>query len=132
MKKWITLPFLTLLTLMACNKSPECETTTPTTVATSTETVYLQNFLSTNNITATQKNGMFYTLTQVNGTSPNACGRLAVKYKGQIINATSLGGTFDETVGSAVATFNLNQVIVGWQIIFPLAKLSKVYIIFLF
>ena len=122
MKNGILISCILLLNFTACNKAPDCETTTPITVATANETAYLQNFLTSNNITAIQKNGMFYTLTQGSGTSPNACGQLTVKYKGQIVNATSLGGTFDETVGGATAALGLDQVIDGWQIILPLVK----------
>lgn len=131
MKNWFLILSLAFSSLAACNKAKNCESTTPTIVSTATETAYLQNYLTTNNIVAIQKNGMFYTLTQGGGTSPNACGRLAVKYKGQIINATTLGGTFDETVGSATATFNLNEVISGWQIALPLAKAGAVVALYI-
>jgi FKBP-type peptidyl-prolyl cis-trans isomerase FkpA len=132
MKKWFLLSTVVILLGTACKKDKGCTAITPTNVASAAETLFLQNFINANGITdAIEKNGMFYTLTQGSGVSPNACGTLAIKYKGRLISGTTLGGTFDETLNGNSASLQLDQLITGWKIVFPLVKAGatlKMYI----
>jgi FKBP-type peptidyl-prolyl cis-trans isomerase FkpA len=124
--KRILLASAFLLTLTtACKKTStyECSTTAPTSVATTTETAYLQSFLTANNITnAVEKNGMFYTLTQGSGTSPNVCNNVTIDYVGNLITGTTVGTQFDASPAGQPASFQLNGLIVAWQLILPLVK----------
>ncbi len=123
MKKWFLLSSLSLLMFSACKKDKDCNTAAPATVASAAETAYLQNYLTTNSITATEKNGMFYSITtQGGGTSPNQCSTIGLTYKGTLITGTTDGGTFDETPAGQKSTFTLSGLIAGWRIIFPLVK----------
>jgi FKBP-type peptidyl-prolyl cis-trans isomerase FkpA len=123
--KRILLASTFLLTLTtACKKTStyECSTTAPTTVAPAAETQFLQTFLTANNITATEKNGMFYTLTQGSGTSPNVCNNVTIDYVGNLITGTTVGTQFDASPAGQPASFQLNGLIVAWQLILPLVK----------
>ncbi len=123
MKKWFLLSALSLLMFTACKKDKDCSTAAPATVASASETAYLQNYLTANSITATEKNGMFYSITtQGGGTSPNQCSTIGLTYKGTLITGTTDGGTFDETPAGQKSTFTLSGLIAGWRIIFPLVK----------
>jgi FKBP-type peptidyl-prolyl cis-trans isomerase FkpA len=72
----------------------------------------VQDYLSANNLTATQHcSGLFYSIESAgSGVTPTACSYVAVKYVGKFTNNT----VFDQTTGSNVATFYLSQVIRGW------------------
>lgn len=108
----------------SCKKTNnyECNTASPTTVAPDAEKAYLQTFLTANSITAIEKNGMFYTLTQGTGTSPNVCNSVSIDYVGNFINGTAVGSQFDASATGQPATFTLNGLIKAWQIILPLVK----------
>ncbi|MEM6321019.1 MAG: FKBP-type peptidyl-prolyl cis-trans isomerase [Bacteroidota bacterium] len=78
----------------------------------------IQNYLMTNNIEADSTNtGIFYTLEETGeGENPMDDSRVTVTYRGYFLN----GEVFDESV--APVSFNLNQVIQGWQQAVPLLK----------
>ncbi|MFC4261642.1 FKBP-type peptidyl-prolyl cis-trans isomerase [Ferruginibacter yonginensis] len=99
-----------------------CNTAAPTAVATAQETAYLQNYITTNNITnAVLVNGMYYAITtQGTGTSPNICSTLAVRYTGNLINGTTDGAQFDAS--TSTVNLNLSQLIIGWQLVMPQLK----------
>jgi FKBP-type peptidyl-prolyl cis-trans isomerase FkpA len=123
MKKWFLLSALTVLIFSACKKNKDCSSLPPTTVASAAETAYLQEYLTTKGITATEKNGMFYSIsTQGSGTSPNQCSTIGLTYSGNIITNTGDGGVFDATPAGQKSTFSLSGLIAGWKIIFPLVK----------
>lgn len=114
---------LTLTTACKKTKDYECNTTAPTKVATAAETAYLQTFLTANNITnAIERNGMFYTLTQGTGTSPNVCNTVTIDYVGNLITGNSVGTQFDASQAGQPATFKLEGLILAWQIILPVVK----------
>lgn len=72
----------------------------------------VQDYLTANNITATQHcSGLFYSIeTPGSGAIPTACSYVSVKYVGKFTNGT----IFDQTTGSNVASFYLSGVIRGW------------------
>ena len=124
MKKiFLASTFLLVLTT-ACKKSSntECNSASPTTVAPDTEKAYLQSYLNANSITAIEKNGMFYTLSQGTGSSPNVCNNVTIDYVGNFINGNSIGAQFDASNSGQPATFVLNRLISAWQIILPVVK----------
>ncbi|MDB5201233.1 MAG: FKBP-type peptidylprolyl isomerase [Ferruginibacter sp.] len=100
--------------LMSCKKdsSNSCPYTESSFVATSAEISYLQNYITTNSITAVQHpSGIFYTINLPGSDpKPNVCSNVSVKYVGKLLN----GNQFDASTGAGI-TFALGQVIVGWQ-----------------
>lgn len=76
--------------------------------------------LADNNITAEEHpSGIFYVITtEGTGGNPGPGTQVTVKYRGYLLN----GNTFDQTTGSQSATFNLNDLIPGWQIAIPLLQ----------
>jgi FKBP-type peptidyl-prolyl cis-trans isomerase FkpA len=89
------------------------------TVAPNTEIDSLQEVLTDSGITASQHpSGFFYKISGL-GTGPgitNLCSNVTVTYRGSYFN----GQVFDSTATGNVATFQLGQVIVGWQKGLPL------------
>jgi FKBP-type peptidyl-prolyl cis-trans isomerase FkpA len=125
MKKWFFLCALSALVFMGCKKdsNTDCTQLAPTTAASAAETLYLQNYLTANSITALEKNGMFYVITQQGtGTSPNLCSNLNLTYIGTLITGTTDGGMFDTTPAGQTSSFGLSNLITAWKIIFPLVK----------
>ncbi len=123
MKKWLCVMAISTLVFAGCKKDEGCKSVTPTTIASASETSYLQNYLTANALTATEKNGMFYSIaTQGNGSSPNQCSSINLTYTGTLITGTTDGGTFDATPVGQTNTFTLSGLIEGWRIIFPLVK----------
>jgi FKBP-type peptidyl-prolyl cis-trans isomerase FkpA len=62
--------------------------------------------------------GFYYKiLTEGTGVNPTVSSKVTIYYKGTLTN----GSIFDQT-GGAPATFNLNQLILGWQYGLPLIK----------
>ena len=95
-----------------CNYSP-CNVIAPT-----SEIQAVQNYLTSNNITATQHcSGMLYSIDVTgSGKTADVCSGVSVKYKGQLTNGT----VFDEH--STPVTFNLSDLITGWKNGIPLIK----------
>ena len=125
MKNWLFTLLISTLFISSCSKdnASDCNAVTPTAVASSGETAYLQTYLNAQGITnATVKNGMFYVIsTQGSGASPNLCSTITTTYTGTLINGTSDGAVFDGGTG-VPASFSLSQLILGWQIVMPLVK----------
>jgi FKBP-type peptidyl-prolyl cis-trans isomerase FkpA len=125
MKNWLFTLLISTLFISSCSKdkASDCNATAPAAVASASETAYLQTYLNAQNITnATAKNGMFYVIsTQGSGMSPNLCSTITTTYTGTLINGTSDGAVFDGGTG-VPASFSLNQLIYGWQIVMPLVK----------
>ncbi len=127
MRNWIFITTIVLsISLSSCIKGTEsvCTSTTPTFTAAASETAYLQNYITTNNITATAINGMFYSIgTQGTGTSPGACSTLSVFYTGKFITGTTDGAVFDSNTSNASpANLDLYRLITGWRIAMPVLK----------
>ena len=123
MKKWVYVMAISTIVFAGCKKDEGCKSVAPTTVAPASEKAYLENYLSANSITATEKNGMFYVIsTQGSGTSPNLCSNITVDYVGKLMNATTDGAQFDASQPNQPLVTTLNNLIAGWQLVFPLIK----------
>ncbi len=74
----------------------------------------IQDFLSANNISATQHpSGIFYLIEEEGtGGGPNQFATVIVKYQGRLLDGT----VFDETKGDKTAQFNLNGTVRGFQV----------------
>lgn len=79
----------------------------------------VQDYLTANNLQATQHcSGLFYRVENPGtGTRPNACSYVQVNYKGMFTNGT----VFDES-DQGPASFYLSQVIQGWTNGIPQVK----------
>ena len=125
MKKWFYVIALSSLIFAGCKKDDDCKAAAPTTIASSTETAELQNYLTIKAISATQKNGMFYVInSQGSGTSPNICSTITVDYVGSLMNTSTGtdGAQFDASQPNQPLVTPLNNLIAGWQLVFPLIK----------
>ena len=123
MKKWFFVSAFIALVSSGCKKDEGCKSVAPTTIASASESAYLQNYLTTNNITASQKNGMFYVISsQGTDASPNLCSTISVDYVGKLINGTSDGAQFDASQPNSPFVSSLNNLIAGWQLVLPLVK----------
>lgn len=80
----------------------------------------IKDYLAANNLTATETpSGLHYIITQEGtGGNPNLQSNVTVKYKGYLLD----GMVFDQTTGSATATFPLANLIEAWQEGIPLLK----------
>ena len=87
-------------------------------VAPASEIQAVQNYLTSNSITATQHcSGMFFQIeTEGSGKTANICSGISVKYKGQLNDGT----IFDQQI--APVSFNLSELINGWKNGIPLIK----------
>ena len=110
----------TVLTL-SCKKNDSCAYTESPLSATDAERTYLQNYISTNSITALEHaSGVFYTIGNPGtGTNPSICSSITVKYTGTLIPS---GAQFDASTSASGVTFSLGQLIVGWQKVLPVLK----------
>lgn len=101
--------------IAGCVKSSnKCSYTDSTVIPPPSEIQALKDSLDSNHITATQNAaGFFYTINQQGSGAfiINLCSNVTVTYKGSFFN----GKIFDSTVAGNAATFQLGQVIVGWQ-----------------
>lgn len=81
-------------------------------VAPASEIQAVKDYLSANNITATQHcSGLFYKVDDPGtGATPTACSTVAFSYEGKLTN----GSTFDKS--TQPVAFNLSQLIRGFQI----------------
>ncbi len=123
MKKWFFVSSILVVSFSACKKDKGCTSLAPTTVASATESTYLQAYLAANNITASEKNGMYYVISaQGGGTSPNLCSTITVDYVGKLINGTADGAQFDASTANNPLVTTLNNLIKGWQVVLPLIK----------
>lgn len=88
-----------------------------TDVALSVDSVTLVQYAQANNLgTFTDTLGMFYQIvSQGTGGYPNENSIVYVSYEGKLMNGT----IFDSTTNYASTGFELNQLILGWQIALP-------------
>ncbi|HET7898449.1 MAG TPA: FKBP-type peptidyl-prolyl cis-trans isomerase, partial [Flavisolibacter sp.] len=117
MKK-VLLGLMILGLFSGCLKEEKCSYNECGTVAPAAEIQAVKDYLTSQNITATQHcSGMFYTIDNAgSGTAPNFCSTVAVTYEGKLTNGT----VFDKAT-SPVA-FNLSQVVTGFRNGIPLVK----------
>ena len=109
-----------ILGIVSCKKKDvTCNITDSTIVAPASEIQSIQNYLETNNIATTaHPSGFFYKIiTKGTGASVvNLCSTVTVSYVGKLTNGT----IFDQTPSGSSASFQLGQLIVGWQKGIPL------------
>ena len=110
MKYILLLPVF--LFLLSCNKEDNSQA--------DIDDQIIQNYLTENNIDATKhSSGLYYIITvEGAGSHPNANSTVTVRYIGYLTDGT----IFDQTEGSATATFGLTSLIEGWKIGIPLLK----------
>lgn len=124
MKKWFFL-FLGLpLFLVSCSKSDgnSCNYSDVNASATAGEISYLQNYMTTHSIVATQHpNGIFYSIADPGTGTATAtvCSTITLNYEGSLL---SNGHIFDSNYQAAGVSFVLGQLIIGWQKGIPLIK----------
>ena len=101
----------------ACKKTT-CNLHQSGLIASAAEIATIQNYLTTNSLTATQhSNGLFYSITDAGtGDSPDLCSSVTVRYKGSLTN----GVIFDQSTNNV--SFPLSNLIIGWQHGIPLIK----------
>ena len=106
---------LVLLLLIGCSKD---STVTPE-AQLAKDVAIIDKYLSDNGITAiSDPSGLRYVVTTAGtGVKPTLLNKIKVKYVGKLMSS---GAIFDETKGTATATFALSTLIQGWQIGFPL------------
>jgi len=123
-KKTLAGLLLASIVIASCVKnSNKCSHIDSTVTAPTSEIDSLKTILQDSGITATQNStGFFYKINQQgSGVSvTNLCSNLSVSYKGTFFN----GKVFDSTAANQLATFQLWQVIVGWQKGVPLISKS--------
>lgn len=107
---------------LSCTKDNTCNYNYSTVVASASETANIETYLTANGITGAQKHpsGFYYKITQA-GTGKaivNLCSVVTVNYAGRLTNGTYFDPTTPGTTSSA--SFQLGQVIAGWQKGLPL------------
>ncbi len=116
----LAVTFFGFIFLYSCNKkSDQCSATSSNVTAPQNEIDSVKKYLDANSITATlHSNGFYYTiLTPGTGaTIANLCSEVTVTYVGKLKDGT----IFDQTTGGQTASFQLQQVILGWQKGLPL------------
>ncbi|MEO6838425.1 MAG: FKBP-type peptidyl-prolyl cis-trans isomerase [Ginsengibacter sp.] len=125
MKKFVFLSIImSIIALSSCKKNQPnngCQFTESNLVAPESEQMALLDSLNAHNIQATKDPAGFYYTINNPGTPPavaNLCSTITVFYKGSFFN----GAVFDSTTTGNSATFELGQVILGWQKGIPLIK----------
>jgi FKBP-type peptidyl-prolyl cis-trans isomerase FkpA len=117
MQKILSLSLLTVsLCFFSCfKKDTGCSYQNDTTVAPSTETQAVKNYLDSIGATATLHSGGFYynIISWGSGTLPGVCSSVTVSYVGKLIN----GSVFDQQTD---ALFTLGGLIPGWKQGLPL------------
>lgn len=100
------------------NELPPCSISSPpSVVAPASEIAAVENYITSNGLTATQhSSGLFYNITSgtASGNKPGQCSAVSIIYRGRLTN----GNVFDEA--TAPVTFYLYDLIVGWRIGMPL------------
>lgn len=120
-KKFLAVIIISILFISCGKKDVVCNYNDSTVTAPASETANVQAYLTTNSITATlHPSGFYYKITQT-GTGAaitNLCTVVNVKYAGRLTNGTYFDPTTPGTTSSA--SFQLGQVIIGWQKGLPL------------
>ncbi|MBS0423993.1 MAG: FKBP-type peptidyl-prolyl cis-trans isomerase [Proteobacteria bacterium] len=120
MRKIIIAVIIVSFTLNSCLKKSgnECVFNACAFTASSAEIQTVQNYLSTNSLTATQHcSGMFYRIENPGtGPTPGPCSNVTVTYKTYFFDGTIL----DQS--TTPVPVNLTQTIMGWRIGMPLLK----------
>ena len=125
MKKLLAVVVLAIL-LINCKKDDtpagpiQCNYDSCAVKAPANEIQQVQDYLTANNITATQHcSGLFYSIeTAGTGNAPTACSYVTVKYVGKLTN----GNIFDQTTGTNTYSNYLSNLILGWVNVIPYLK----------
>ncbi|GAB3026845.1 hypothetical protein GCM10027051_34590 [Niabella terrae] len=118
MRNWIGVLFTALtVTAAGCLKTETEEPCTPNTVE--EEMPAMEQFAADSSITTTQDaTGILYEIIEPgDGAIPSATSKITIHYTGRLLN----GQGFDSTT-TTPRTFQLNQLIAGWQIAIPKIK----------
>lgn len=100
--------------VISCKKEAKLSCEDVKITAPASEVTTLKNYITTNNITATEDpRGFFYRIEVAGGAKPSSCADVTVDYIGKLTNGT----TFDS--GNDIS-FNLRGLITGWQEGIPL------------
>ncbi|GAB3782088.1 hypothetical protein GCM10028818_37230 [Spirosoma horti] len=116
MKKYVFALLGWALMAGSCQQADQpCTETVVSTKAPQEETASLKHYIETNHIPAkADDRGFYYTIESPgSGNKPTACSNVTVNYSGKLTN----GKTFDSASG---ISFNLGQLIIGWQEGIPL------------
>ena len=119
MKRYFLLLLPVMLFFSSCLKEDqECEDSNCAFIAPLFEIQDLQNYLSANNIQATQHcSGLFYRIESPGtGDQPSLCANVSAAYRGTLTN----GYEFDAS--ATPIAFDLQGVIRGWTVGLPLIK----------
>ena len=119
MKNFVIAIVLLAFGFSSCLKGGNsCSFDACSTVAPAAEIQAVQNYLTSQSLTATQHcSGLFYRIENAGtGGTPGACSDISVKYKGYLSNGT----VFDQQ--TAPISFNLGNTIRGWRCGVPLIK----------
>jgi len=127
MKKFLVLAFVSIV-IFSCGKfdsdpapqPQQCLYDSCAKKAPATEIQSVQDYITTNNITAKQHcSGVFYELvTEGSGATPTACSYVTVKYVGKLTDGT----IFDQTQPGATYSNYLSSLIIGWVNGIPYVK----------
>lgn len=116
------LSFLAVVVIAgSCKKEDTCPFSDSGRSATTDERAYIAAYLSGNSIAATEHpSGVYYTVvTAGTGGTAGICSGINVRYKGTFIPS---GAQFDATSGTSSVSFQLGELIVGWQKALPMIK----------
>jgi FKBP-type peptidyl-prolyl cis-trans isomerase len=123
MKKWFFFLLTSSFFLVSCSKdnSNKCGYTDKNVSASATEIAYLQDYVTTHSIAATQHaSGVFYVVGNPGtGAVPNVCSNVTVKYTCYVLPGLTLADSYTATGGTS---FVLGQLITGWQKGIPVIK----------
>jgi len=126
MRKYFTLivPVFAAMIFSGCLKNGSqsftCTASVPQITVPSAEIAAVEAYLAQKGITDAQKSNYgFYYKIDVAGTgvTPTVCSNVTLYYQGKLIDGT----VFDQT-GASPVTFQLGQLISGWQLGLPLIK----------
>ena len=118
MKNIILPVFILMVIFSSCLKSTKCDFKACDVVAPASEIQAVQNYLSSNSITAIQHcSGLFYTIDNPGtGKNPDGCSSVSVTYVGKLTN----GSIFDQH--SSAINFSLGGLITSWRAGIPILK----------
>jgi FKBP-type peptidyl-prolyl cis-trans isomerase FkpA len=119
MKRVFLAVTLSTILFMSCGKKDQvCTYNDSSVTAPASETANVKTYLDANGITATlHPSGFYYKITQA-GTGAavvNLCSNVTVTYVGKLTNGTVFDPAPASGLSFSSATFQLGQVIVGWQ-----------------
>ena len=114
-KKMFSGLFIASIVFASCVKNNKCSYTASSVTAPAAEVQALKDSLDNHSIFGVTQDPSGFSYKIINAGSgtfvSNLCSNVSVSYKGTYFN----GVTFDSTAAGQLATFQLGQVVVGWQ-----------------